>query len=265
MQTISINSEKTMAFTSHIVTGQFVRINQAPASLGERMAAQLIDWGIEFVWVFSMIWLLTELEKTITDNRILLIVYLLILFVPVIFYSLLWELFNHGQTPGKQIMKLRVVNVDGSSPSLGSLIMRWLLWIVDGPSLGFLGIFVMLITRNHQRFGDMAAGTMVIKLASYNKISVTLDEFDHLSPDYKPHYPQAGDLSLEQVNLINQALKANSDEAHVVALADKVRQVLAIAHVREPNSYEFLNRMVRDYQYYALEMLSFFLVFVLVP
>ncbi|MBQ4206576.1 MAG: RDD family protein, partial [Bacteroidales bacterium] len=108
-----------MAFTSHIVTGQFVRINQAPASLGERMAAQFIDWVIEFVWVFAMIWLMTELEKIIFNNTIFLILYLILLFVPVIFYSLLWELFNHGQTPGKRLMKLRVVNVDGSSPSLG--------------------------------------------------------------------------------------------------------------------------------------------------
>lgn len=249
-----MNSKKKMAFTSHIVTGQFVRINQAPASLGERMGAQLIDWVIEFVWVFAMIWLLTQLEKTITNNTILLTIFLLLLFVPIIFYSLLWELFNHGQTPGKQLMKLRVVNVDGSSPSLGSLVMRWLLWIADGPTLGFLGIFVMLITRNHQRFGDMAAGTMVIKLASYNKISVTLDEFDHLSPDYKPHYPQAADLSLEQVNLISQTLKAHPDDPHVETLANKVKQVLAIANIREANSYDFLSRIIRDYQYYALEM-----------
>ena len=249
-----MNSDKKMAYTSHIVTGQFVRINQAPASLGERMAAQFIDWVIEFVWVFAMIWLLTELEKTILDNTILLILFLLLLFVPVVCYSLLWELFNHGQTAGKRLMKLRVVNVDGSSPSLGSLVMRWLLWIADGPTLGFLGIFVMLITRNHQRFGDMAAGTMVIKLASYNKISVTLDEFDHLSPDYKPHYPQAADLSLEQVNLINQTLQGHPADPHVAALADKVCQVLAIAHVREANSYDFLSRIIRDYQYYALEM-----------
>jgi hypothetical protein len=131
--------------------------------------------------------------------------------------------------------------------------MRWLLWIADGPTLGFLGIFVMLVTRNHQRFGDMAAGTMVIKLASYNKISVTLDEFDHLSPDYKPFYPQAADLSLEQVNLITQALKGHPADPHVVALADKVRQVLAITHVRETNSYDFLERVARDYQFYALQ------------
>lgn len=242
-----------MNFNTHIVTGQFVRISQTPASLGARMAAQLIDWVIEFVWLFAAIWMLGEFEKIITRDGIVLIVYLLLVFIPVIGYSLLWELFNHGQTPGKWLMKLRVVNVDGSSPSLGSLVMRWMLWIADGPMVGFLGIFVMLISRNHQRFGDMAAGTMVIRLASYHKIQVSLDEFDHLSPDYRPYYPQAAELSLEQVNLITQGLDADSSDPRVAALADKVRQVLAIAHVRETSKRDFLSRIVRDYQYYALQ------------
>ena len=242
-----------MERTPHIVTGQFVRINQTPASLGHRMAAQLIDWGIELVWLFAGLWLIGIIEDVVSNSIMTRMAYVVLLFVPIIFYSLLWELSNHGQTPGKRLMKLRVVKTDGSSPSLGALIMRWMLWIADGPTLGFLGIFVMLVTRNHQRFGDMAAGTMVIKLASYNKISVTLDEFDHLSPDYKPFYPQAADLSLEQVNLITQALKSHPADPHVVALADKVRQVLAITHVRETNSYDFLERVARDYQFYALQ------------
>lgn len=242
-----------MERTPHIVTGQFVRINQTPASLGHRMAAQLIDWGIELVWLFAGLWLIGIIEDVVSNIIMTRMAYVVLLFVPIIFYSLLWELLNHGQTPGKQLIKLRVVKTDGSSPSLGALVMRWLLWIADGPTLGFLGIFVMLVTRNHQRFGDMAAGTMVIKLASYNKISVTLDEFDHLSPDYKPFYPQAADLSLEQVNLITQALKGHPADPHVAALADKVRQVLAITHVRETNSYDFLERVARDYQFYALQ------------
>ena len=82
---------------------------------------------------------------------------------------------------------------------------------------------------------------------------MTLDEFDHLSPDYKPFYPQAADLSLEQVNLITQTLKAAPDDPHVIALGEKVRQVLGITHVRETSNYDFLERIARDYQYYALQ------------
>ena len=130
--------------TPHIVTGQFVRINQTPASLGHRMAAQLIDWGIELVWIFAALWLIGNIDDVVDHTIIKDAAYILLLFIPIMFYSLLWELLNHGQTPGKRLIKLRVVKTDGSMPSLGALIMRWLLWIADGPTMGFLGIFVML-------------------------------------------------------------------------------------------------------------------------
>jgi hypothetical protein len=53
--------------------------------------------------------------------------------------------------------------------------------------------------------GDLAAGTMVIKEQNYRKIHVSLDEFDYLTKDYRPTYPQAADLSLEQINVITIA------------------------------------------------------------
>ena len=131
--------------------------------------------------------------------------------------------------------------------------MRWLLYLIDGPITSFAGLVVMLVTRNNQRLGDLAAGTVVIKRQKYKKIQISLDEYDYLAKSYKPRYPQAADLSLEQVNLITQTLKAEPTAPHVMALADKVRQVLAITHVRETSSHDFLERIVRDYQYYALQ------------
>ncbi|MBR1547718.1 MAG: RDD family protein [Prevotella sp.] len=241
-----------MGHTSNIVTGQFVRISQSPASLGARIGAQLIDWLVEFVWLFAMLWLFIEVLDKMAPAFVN-IGLVVLAFMPLIFYSLLWELLAHGQTPGKRILKLRVVKADGSQPSLGALLMRWMLWIADGPTMGFAGVAAILLSRNHQRLGDMAAGTMVIRLESYRRIQVSLDEFDHLSPNYSPVYPQAADLSLEQVNIITQALEADADDPRVTALADKVRQTLGIASMREPSTYAFLQRIVRDYQYFALQ------------
>ena len=70
-------------------------------------------------------------------------------------------------------MNIRVVKLDGS-PSIGSYLLRWLLFIVDGPLTSGLGIFVILLTKNNQRLGDLAAGTMVIKEKNYRKIHVSL-------------------------------------------------------------------------------------------
>ena len=95
-------------------------------------------------------------------------------------------------------MNIRVVKLDGSTPSIGSYLLRWLLFIVDGPLTSGLGIFVILLTKNNQRLGDLAAGTMVIKEKNYRKIHVSLDEFDYLMKNYRPVYPQSADLSLEQ-------------------------------------------------------------------
>jgi uncharacterized RDD family membrane protein YckC len=237
--------------SSNIITGQYVRISQTPASLGERMGAQAIDWLAEGVWLMGVLWLIgaTGMER----NSWVVLAFLLLMLLFVMFYSLAWELLNHGQTPGKMLLKLRVVKADGTPPTLGALLLRWMLWIVDGPTMGFAGIVAILLSRNHQRLGDMAAGTMVIRLESFRKIQVSLDEFAHLSPDYRPAYPQAADLSLEQVHLISQALEADATDPRVIALADKVSQTLGIATRRESLSRDFLQHILRDYQYYALQ------------
>ena len=236
---------------SNIVTGQFVRISQTPASVGERMGAQLIDWILQFAYAYTMVWLLDAATHGINASTTWL--YILLLVLPVVFYSLLCELLAHGQTVGKRVLKLRVVKADGSQPSLGALLMRWVLFVVDGPTLGFIGVLAILLSRNNQRLGDMAAGTMVIRLGSYSRIAVSLDEFSHLAPDYRPHYPQAEELSLEQATLISQTAALDFDDPRVGALAKKVQQTLGIQTVREPLARDFLRRIERDFQYYALQ------------
>ena len=230
-----------------IITGQYVKITQTPASIGERMAAQLIDWVAMLAYFFLMRYFF-DMAGLYSTSLILLFIIL-----PILFYSLLCEVFNNGQSLGKHIMKIRVVMKDGSTPTLGSYLLRWLLWTVDGPTLSFLGVLVILINRHNQRLGDLAAGTMVVRLNSYSRLQVSLDEFRHLSPDYRPTYPQAADLSLEQVNLMSKTLELDMDDPRISALAAKVRQTLDIQTVHERSDVSFLWQLVRDYQYYALE------------
>lgn len=230
-----------------IITGQYVKITQTPASIGERMAAQLIDWVVMLAYFFLMRYFF-DMAGLYSTSLILLFIIL-----PILFYSLLCEVFNNGQSLGKHIMKIRVVMKDGSTPTLGSYLLRWLLWTVDGPTLSFLGVLVILINRHNQRLGDLAAGTMVVRLNSYSRLQVSLDEFRHLSPDYRPTYPQAADLSLEQVNLMSKTLELDMDDPRISALAAKVRQTLGIQTVHERSDVSFLWQLVRDYQYYALE------------
>ena len=132
--------------------------------------------------------------------------------------------------------------------------MRWLLFLIDGPLTSYMGLIVMVLTRNNQRLGDLAAGTVVIKKQKYKKIQISLDEYDYLSKGYKPRYPQAADLSLEQIEIITRtiSIRQNDFADRITKLANKVREKLNIER-KETDDVAFLRRIVRDYQYYALE------------
>lgn len=231
-----------------IITGQYVKIMQTPASIGERIAAQLIDWVVMAAYVTLYFVVRDQLDLHFSYGYDIAVA-----FLPVIFYTLLCEIFNHGQTIGKRIMKLRVVMKDGTVPSLSAYLLRWALWLVDGPFLSFLGVVVILVNRHNQRIGDIAAGTMVIRIDSFSRLQVSLDEFQHLSRNYRPVYPQAADLSLEQVNSLSKAMQLDNDDPRIAALAGKVREVLGIQTVHERSDVSFLWQLVRDYQYFALE------------
>jgi uncharacterized RDD family membrane protein YckC len=232
---------------SGIITGQYVRIQPTVASVGDRIFAQLIDWGVLLAYFALLTWFIVV---TGIDGWWWMVLYLF----PLFFYSLLCEILNQGQTLGKMALKIRVVKMDGSMPTLGSYLMRWMLFLIDGPATSFVGLVAMILTRNNQRLGDMAAGTVVIKKQKYKKIQISLDEYDYLSKNYTPRYPQASDLSLEQIEIITRAIGTQRDgfDLRLNQLAKKVQQKFNIDR-KEANDLAFLQRVVRDYQYYALE------------
>jgi len=233
---------------SGITTGQYVRIQPTVASVGDRIFAQIIDWCVLLAYLTLMIWISASLD--ITNEWFMIIAFTF----PPLFYTLLCEIFNNGRSLGKMAMKMRVVKLDGSSPTLGAYLMRWLLYLVDGPLTSFIGLLVIVLSRNNQRLGDMAAGTVVIKKQKYSKIQISLDEYDYLMKNYTPRYPQAADLSLEQIEIITRAIntKRNDFAVRIGQLSKKVQQKLNVER-KEANDLAFLQRVVRDYQYYALE------------
>ena len=217
---------------STIITGQFVRISQTPASIGERLIALAIDYILLGFYVFSTLALFSRIHL---PSDFTMLFFFTIVYLPVLLYAFLCEMFNQGQ-------------------SIGSYLHRWLLFPIDGPVTGGLGLLVVLLTKNSQRMGDLAAGTMVIKEKNYRKIHVSLDEFDYLTKDYRPTYPQASDLSLEQINVITRTLQSGKKDRtrRIASLAKKVQELLSITP-HDGNPENFLQTILRDYQYYALE------------
>ena len=92
--------------------------------------------------------------------------FLIILFVIEWLYPVLFELLARGQTPGKKLLGIAVVNDDLSPVTLGTSLIRNLLRTVDFLPLFYLaGIVTMLTNRRFQRLGDLAAGTLVISIS----------------------------------------------------------------------------------------------------
>jgi len=244
-----------MADTS-IITEQFVRIDQTPASVGERIGAQVVDWLILIVYTIAASYLVTIVgalaANNVDDKAVGMVFAYIFILAPILFYSLFCEIFNHGQSLGKKLLKIRVVKVDGSVPGLGAYLLRWVLFLVDFPS--GIGLLVMLLNKNSQRIGDLAAGTMVIKQKNYHKIQLSLDEYDYLTKGYKPTYSKASGLSLEQVDVIARALQTGycDRDERIKQLALKVKELLDITS-NNITDEKFLSILMRDYQYYALE------------
>ena len=90
----------------------------------------------------------------------------------VIVFALFWgyyiafEVTTNGQTFGKLALGLRVIKDGGYPISFADSAIRNLVRIVDFlPFLYGVGLLCMLLNKNWKRLGDLAAGTLVIKIA----------------------------------------------------------------------------------------------------
>ena len=157
---------------SDITTGNFVCIEQTPASIGDRIFGRIIDIILLVVYNYSAATFVSKLPLD-SDDMLRLLLILALLFLPAIGYTFLAEMLFNGQTIGKYVMKTRVVMADGSSPTVGALFLRYVCEMVD-LWMGFVGIIFIMCTKRHQRLGDLAAGTMVVKTEDTEQMRITI-------------------------------------------------------------------------------------------
>ena len=102
-------------------------------------------------------------------------VFILLFFIINIFYSILFEWFWHGQTIGKKIFGLRVMDARGLQLQPSQVVIRNLLRAVDSiPMFYLFGGVASLLTRYSQRLGDMAANTVVVTVPKIEKPQIDL-------------------------------------------------------------------------------------------
>jgi len=81
-------------------------------------------------------------------------------------YGLVFEWFWRGQTVGKKLMRLRVIDEQGLRLHFSQILVRNLLRFVDAlPAFYLVGGAAMFFGRRAQRLGDIAANTVVVRTA----------------------------------------------------------------------------------------------------
>ena len=78
-------------------------------------------------------------------------------------YYALFEAIWNGQTPGKRMARIRVIEDSGRPITPSESVARNLMRIVDAlPSLYGIGVVSILFSKQNKRLGDFLAGTIVI-------------------------------------------------------------------------------------------------------
>ena len=146
--------------TRTIATPEGVDLQLRLAGVGSRFSAGLIDLVIQAALVIAT-GLLAELAGGGIAATIILSVGV---FFATVVYDVLFEVRAAGRTPGKRALGLRVVMADGRPVGLRASAVRNLIRLFEGFATWYLpAMLSILITRDNQRLGDLAAGTIVAR------------------------------------------------------------------------------------------------------
>jgi uncharacterized RDD family membrane protein YckC len=171
-----IETEETLI----IETPERVPLAFALASIGNRFLAVAIDHFIQYFVIFVVAWALLSISgvgslKTIENSEFFqempkwtIAVMIVVLFLIFAGYFVFFEWLWNGQTPGKRLLKLRVIREDGRPITLWEALARNLLRIFDAVP-GFvlpvysIGLITIFLSSRDQRVGDVFAGTVVVR------------------------------------------------------------------------------------------------------
>src|SRR6185437_4897706 len=163
------SSDRLSSDQLSIDTPELVAIEMPLAGIGSRFIALLIDyliWGAGFAVLGAL--LLLILPAILAFSRVTATwawaISLLLFFVLNWGYFTLFEAFWNGRTPGKRVARIRVIQRSGRAIGLFESMARNLVRYIDQlPGFYAVGVITMFVTREHQRLGDLAAGTLVVR------------------------------------------------------------------------------------------------------
>lgn len=235
-------STATYMQTINIRTTQNVFIQHPLASIGDRLLAYLLDRLILIVYAIAIVALFINLN---IEARW---IWISTLAIPWIFYFLFFEIFMNGQSPGKAVMKIKVMRVNGTPATIGDYLLRWIIGLIEFVVLGgAIALVAIALGGKGQRLGDMVAGTTVIKLFEEAEISAK-DVFVGTEESYTPTFAQAIQLNSRDIETIQRALEVNRDLGNakpMLAVTEKIKTQLGIQTDLPP--VKFLYVIIKDY------------------
>jgi uncharacterized membrane protein SpoIIM required for sporulation/uncharacterized RDD family membrane protein YckC len=167
-----------------VETPEQIAFSYSVAGIGSRAAAALLDmliFGgvltvITLALFFISISVVGRKHGTATEAAWFFAIYLLIQFAVFWGYYVFFEGLWDGQTPGKRLMRLRVVRDGGYSVTFGASAVRNLVRFVDMlplPPLYLVGLVSAAFSPARKRLGDIAAGTFVVKETRAEPVAAT--------------------------------------------------------------------------------------------
>lgn len=147
-----------------LVTPEAVELRFQTASLGSRLLAAGIDLAIQGTLLLVAAVGLGLLAAGAGSATAGVVVLVLAVTTILLGYPIAFETLWRGRTPGKAALGLRVVARDGSPERFRHAVVRGFLTLVDVVlTSGVAAVLSILLTRDDQRLGDLAAGTLVIR------------------------------------------------------------------------------------------------------
>jgi uncharacterized RDD family membrane protein YckC len=142
-----------------ISTPEGVQLALPLAGIGSRFMAGLLDYllvGIAYaIVVLGTLWLAGDTAATIINVTAVLAIN--------VGYFTLFEVFGGGRTLAKRATGLRVVMDGGGQVGLRASLIRNIIRLVELALAYVPAVISVLATKNNQRLGDLAAGTLVVR------------------------------------------------------------------------------------------------------
>jgi uncharacterized RDD family membrane protein YckC len=159
-----------MTRTADLELPEEIDLELEVANVGSRTLAILADLGFCALLLLTAYLLLMLFAQgapgdwlTRFGAHFMTIVLLVLIFAVQWIYFTFFEWLWNGQTPGKRLLHLRVIKVDGAPVSWIDVLLRNLSRPIDafGP-MGLIGLLMIFVSPRAQRLGDLMARTLVI-------------------------------------------------------------------------------------------------------